>query len=436
MFRRRVVVLALFFACLHASAEDQSKVSGYVTKVDPSGAFDLEGVHVTLTPKTEFRVRSADNPLVSTSAAAKYFIGETVDVIGPLDRSARNIKAEQVIIVEAKPVKVGGIAIIDAIPQQPSVKGERVLRADGYMLHLNSSTKVNLDPAIHSLEEVTLNQWIEYSGVQQVDGTVLCSYAGIGLNHVAQREEKLLQKNAYDPAAVTDSDRQNAASRFFAGTDAKRIPPYKNPEMQARVERIGNKLIPAFQRALPETDPTKINFRFQVIDSTTWRDAVALPTGTIVIPRQVVERMQNDDQLAAVLADNIAGAFEKDALRIIPTVRATTAANYAATAADFFVPGIAAASWLAGKRATSTVHNQQQNQSGRVGLDLMHDAGYDITQAPIAWWLLGSAKPEPIDKIKMPSRAANLYMVLGTTWHTPDPAAGPSDASPSPNATH
>jgi hypothetical protein len=62
-------------------------------------------------------------------------------------------------------------------------------------------------------------------------------------------------------------------------------------------------------------------------------------------------------------------------------------------------------------------------QSGRVGLCFLHDAGYDIAQAPLAWWLLAPRKPASIDRIMMPPRAATLYIALGTTWH---PAAEPA----------
>ncbi len=76
--------------------------------------------------------------------------------------------------------------------------------------------------------------------------------------------------------------------------------------MQARVDAIGATLVAKYQRDLPDADETKINFRFQLIDNKKWHDAVALPSGIILIPHQVVERLQNDSQLATVLADNIA----------------------------------------------------------------------------------------------------------------------------------
>jgi hypothetical protein len=81
--------------------------------------------------------------------------------------------------------------------------------------------------------------------------------------------------------------------------------------MQPRVDRIGNSLIPDFQRSLPDTDPRKIHFRFQLVDGKKWKDALSLASGVILVPRQIVERLPEDPQLAAVLADNIAEVIEK-----------------------------------------------------------------------------------------------------------------------------
>ena len=64
-----------------------------------------------------------------------------------------------------------------------------------------------------------------------------------------------------------------------------------------------------------------------------------------------------------------------------------------------------------------------RQQSGRVSLYLLSDAGYDLHQAPVAWWLLASKKPkDPVD-ISIPSRAAYLYeTIAATTDHTqPNP---------------
>jgi hypothetical protein len=48
----------------------------------------------------------------------------------------------------------------------------------------------------------------------------------------------------------------------------------------------------------------------------------------------------------------------------------------------------------------------------------MHDAGFDVAQAPLAWWLLADKKSEGLDDTPLPPRAEYLYKTLGETWHS------------------
>lgn len=199
--------------------------------------------------------------------------------------------------------------------------------------------------------------------------------------------------------------------------------------MQSRIERIGNALVPAFQRNLSDSDPTKIHFRFQLVDQARWRDAYALPSGIILVPYQIVNRLANDSQIATILSDSIAIALEKQTLRAIPANHKMLAAQIAGTAGSIFVPGLGVATDLATSSADAHLLTQEQQQSGRVSLCLLHDAGYDLTQAPLAWWLLASTKPTGIAPVSLPARTANLYLVLGTTWRQTLSSASHTEAS-------
>jgi predicted Zn-dependent protease len=190
--------------------------------------------------------------------------------------------------------------------------------------------------------------------------------------------------------------------------------------MQARVSAIGIRLVPRYQRELPDTDETKINFRFQVVGHEKWHDAVAWPNGIILVPYDVVERLQNDSQLAAVLADNIACALEKQGPHAIPAARKMSAFAVAGAIGSAFVPGLVLAMGPANEVAlvaADVMIRHAREQSGRVSLGLLRDAGYDVTQAPLAWWLLAPGKAKKLEEIAMPERATYLYKVLGETWH-------------------
>jgi len=322
-------------------------------------------------------------------------------------------------VIPIAEASVHGIAIIDLIPTPPPElpTSERIVRADGYVLHITPKTKLNLDPAIKSISDITTNQWIDYSGIQQLNGTVLLDYAGIGPNRVNPIEDNLRSKSEFDPNSVPSDAHQSAMSKGFIGLDPKRIPAYHDQQMQARVERIGQSLIPAYQRALPESDPTKIHFRFQVIDSNRWDDSWSLASGVILVPRQVIERMQNDDQLAAVLANSIAQSFEKEGLRSLTAAHVKKVVSTAKKTGVLFIGTAEIAGGLVAEHYASKAIENTFQQSCRVSLYLLHDTGYDITQAPLAWWLLAPKTPKPIADTKMPPRAITLYESLGTTWH-------------------
>jgi hypothetical protein len=198
--------------------------------------------------------------------------------------------------------------------------------------------------------------------------------------------------------------------------------------MQARVQRIGNSLIPAYQRSLPDSDPTKINFRFEVIDEKNFRDAINLPSGVILVPYQIVERMKNDDQLATLLADSIVQILEKVTLRTAGVRHGATALEIAGDATGGILTILAAHS-VAGA-AVNLAYAPELAQSGRVSLCLLHDAGYDIRQAPLAWWLLPDKKDKPLEQVSLPSRAENLYTTLGLAWRAP--LMNASQPAPSP----
>jgi len=189
--------------------------------------------------------------------------------------------------------------------------------------------------------------------------------------------------------------------------------------MHARVSAIGAKLIPKYQRELPDGDEDKINFRFHLVDLDGVHDALTLPSGIILVPHQVVERMQNDSQLATVLADNIASGLEKQFFQIMPGGCVVPSLYLAGLVGSAFVPrpGASVPALLAvGGEDKLMVHNMEQ--SGRVSLMLLHDAGYEIDEAPVAWWLLASRKPKGLEETSMPPRAEYLYKVLGENWHS------------------
>lgn len=422
MVRRAIFVAALLVICVPVALPEQSKppaIVGYVTAVTSSTAFDVNGTHILCDGSTQFSVMDAKGNDLILSTPGDRYIGQPVDVYGKANKKRYTIHATQVVTHPPDDVKLSGMAIIDDVPDNTAqAKGERLLRADGYLILVTSKTQTTFTAPLTSLADVGTNVWIKYTGKQRPDGVLVADTAVFAKNVVVKSEDKLRTKNEYDPKAVDSSKKQGAVSKYLIGVNPKKIPPYDDPAMQARVERIAQSLVPAYQRGLSDTDVTKINFRFQLVDEPKWRDTWTLPNGITLVPKQLVERMQNDSQLAAVLASDIACAIEKQTFREIPNYQSMTAAQIAGDIGGAFVPGLGIATGLANYKAQTVITRHVEEQSGRVSLVLLHDAGYDIFQAPLAWWLLAPKKPAPMLDTPLPERAAYLYQTIGTTWRS------------------
>jgi predicted Zn-dependent protease len=269
--------------------------------------------------------------------------------------------------------------------------------------------------------------WIKYRGKLQSDGIVHTNSAIFIPNAIPNDEAKLLDKNDYDSTAVAPDAKQSFVSEMYHGLDPKKIPPYKNASMQARVERIGTSIIPAYQRKLLDSDLTKILFHFQLVDRPDFLDCWALPSGIILVPRHIVEQLQNDQELAAVLADCVADVLEKQAYRSQANRRNRKIAEFASVAGGVSTFGVVS---LGNLGAESSEERTAEDQSGRVSLGLLHDAGYEIDQAPIAWWRLCTKSGKTLVDTPIPRRALNLYKLIGITWHAYSEPVESASATP------
>ena len=404
-------------------AEDN--IGGHVTRVGSPADFDVDGVRILLTPATILQSRSGETYTELHQVAP--VLGQFANVSGRIDRKALTIASTRIVFFTPQPAVVSGSAIIDRDPVPVSSR-QFLVRADGRNLQISADIldhPVKLSPAAApaaTLADLHTNVWIDYKGQRRADGIVVVDQASFVPNSVLNSEGKLLRKSDYDPGAVPDDSHQSGASKFFTGTRLKLIPPFHDAALQARVDRIAETLIPAFQKALPGNDPTRIHYRFQLVDEPKWHDAITLPSGVILVPRQIAERLTNDSQLAAVLADNIATALEKQTWRQQPAARSLVAGDVAGQVAGFFIPGVGLATSLAAYKTAKVMMSHAEQQSGRVALALMHDAGYDLAQAPEAWWILASKAGTDPHLKPPPARAVNLYQELGTTWQ---PQAAP-----------
>jgi hypothetical protein len=291
---------------------------------------------------------------------------------------------------------------------------------------ISSSSKTFFQAPLASLSSITTNVWIKYRGKFQPDGIVRADSASFLANTVPEEEVKLREKSNYDAAGVNPMAKQSVASEMYRGIDPKQIPPYKDASMQVRIDRIGKSVVPSYQRNLPDSDLTKIFFHFQLVDRPDFPDCWALPSGLVLVPRHITDQLTNDSQLAAILADSVADVLEKQAYRSQANRRNGKKEEIASNVIGFSPFGPVS---IVNLELEDSYERNAERQSGRVSLGLLHDAGYDINQAPIAWWQLGIKPGKDLADTQIPFRALNLYKSIGITWHTySEPSETPSTA--------
>jgi hypothetical protein len=395
----------------------QTPLHGIVTDTGTPERFIVEHTPVLCSATKTLTFTHEADGRISAKRCLPRVLGESVTVMG-------KTKKGEVIAESIEPdiynSHVEGEAVIERV-SSPDAAGVVTIQADGYQIRLIKTAKQKWLEPLPDGAPVSVNMWVQYVGTQQPDGTITAGSLIYSPNELNARDLKISKKDEFDASAVTEKDRQGAISQFVLGVNLKRIPAYNDVAMQQRVNEIGRRLIPAYQRDLPANDPTKLNFRFQVVDKDKWKDGITLTNGIVLIPRQVIERLENDSQIATVLADNIACAAEKQVLRIIPTEQVITGTEIAGVVAGALVPGVGLVTTIGTSVAASKVYRHAEEQSGRVSLTLLHDAGYDITQAPVTWWILSSKKSH--DKTGIPYRASYLYGQLATTWRSPSPVS-------------
>lgn len=424
-----IAVLALCFPlCASSQQTPIPSIDGYVTSVASASRFAVNGIPVVCNANTEFDRSTGQT---GTGAVLSYghkgcdktqYVGEPLKVFGKQSHKAHALIATRLFVPPPASSRITGFGIITRVLPKTAnaTQGTVMVRADGYPVLVDAKTHCKFQAPLKSIANVEPNVWVAFEGTQRADGVVVAAEASFVKNQISAGEKKMRKKWDYNPAKVSPKTKQGWLSKSFRGVDPKKIPPYHDPSMQARVIRIGMSLIPPYQRALPESDPTKIHFRFQLIDSKKFRWDLVTPDGAILVSRQAVQRLQNDSQLAAVLAESVAALLNKDGYRATPALRKLTVAEAATTVGEIFVPGLQLAA-LAEYAEKSRIMKPYEEQILRVSLGLMVDAGYNVFEAPIANWLLAPKKPKKLSKILMPDETEYLYSLLGTTYRSSQP---------------
>lgn len=444
--RLRFVTLATFiFAAfsLIAGAQDQPAfpVIGYITAI-PSHSGDVteflvNTLRVVVRSETSFGLIGDKTTTNVSPLRAALQVGAYVQVAGQTDHKTKSTIASTIYFRPDWNKPLTGIGVIDKVLKPAP---DPVYRADGYFVRITQSTDVTFAEGMRSLDDVGTDNWISFQGKQDPSGVLIASkIAFLPSQSVSYRNmlgvrqnysHKLMPagaKTKVAPPVPTSSDdadssrfpprekpqinpqtgrrvdfekildqdgnlTQNAVIRYGAlgSSHTIRASTPAQKALQARVRSIGERVIPAYQKAMLPDNPSKIRFEFYAVDDKGLRTDLCPSIGLIVVSQQAVERLQNDDQLAALLADGIAFNMQRQAARSAEAARAMLGPAIAANLMLQAVPVLDIVPILTENKIAKEIYLQQFEERGRVSLGLLADAGYDPWQVPETWRRLQS----------------------------------------------
>ena len=147
-------------------------VRGYVTASHLPDSFDVNDLHVSLSPSTQYGLiakpeSSTQSPLRDALQAGAY-----VEVTGTFDKHTRTTAAQTVYLRDDWDQKLSGLGVIDKVL---SSGPQLVVRADGYRIRIAADTQVSYAGDLKSLDALTPNMWLHYEGRRDNSGILIAT---------------------------------------------------------------------------------------------------------------------------------------------------------------------------------------------------------------------------------------------------------------------
>lgn len=402
-------VLALTSACLFFSgllfAKDIT-IRGFVTDVKSPGVFEIDDYKVTRDRSVELNANPENGEQSGPAFKLEDIrIGTELEVKGEYDESSGELKAKSIKVLFEDMRKLKRTALLEELPSltKKNAGWEGYIRADGQRISVSPQTSLTIklnkserkssrekrrndkdnddedseSAPLTSLDALNLDTFVRYEGKQEPDGTIQAQKIEFRHAELEPGEAKLWKR--MEPKVKEPDYSSFAPGQLKVHWIKYRIVPDR--EAQDYVTQLGESLIPAHQKDLPDNDPLKIPFRFYLVRDKSF-DAAAYPNGVVVVHSGVFDLLQNEAQLAFVLAHEISHAVEKHQWQALHYHRTELAALQVGGA---FIPFGSIVTNLTADGIQNQFARSLENQADRVGLEWMLAAGYDIREAPASW---------------------------------------------------
>ncbi|HEV7701615.1 MAG TPA: M48 family metalloprotease [Pyrinomonadaceae bacterium] len=282
---------------------------------------------------------------------------------------------------------------------------------------------------LRGLDQIGPGVYMTYHGKEDSSGSVSAETIVFVRNEKTKQEKDLWKK-----AKIKEKDAKDANSFAKMKVGSKEYKVLPEEEVQEYVNRLGQSLVPEYQKHLLDEDDNKIPFRFAVVYEKSL-NASCYPTGTMVINHELFNQLENEAQLVFILSHEIAHATQEHIVREMNHNRKRRKGLFIASIVTAGMGYNNISSLLKYSLVVMQMGYARttENQADRMGLSNMIYHGYDPREAPRTWKLfslLGEDGPQTFlsDHDSNTERRSFLWMTIHNTYPTLDFAAMKRDS--------
>jgi hypothetical protein len=383
-----------------------AKIRGYVTEFRSPTDFDIEDYRIT---RDQMFALDLDNASPDVTFQLQDIrVGVELEIKGKLNEETGELKATAIKVDLEQFKSIKQTAFVSSAPEGLQLldgtwAGE--LHADGQVIRVTKATAVVFKPTarekklaalkqtnadtkeedvepLQSLDQVTVGMAMTYEGKRDREtGKILAERIEFSSNDLEEGEAKMWKSLKTSVKAA-----QGLKPGELKIDKVGKFALLPDPDVQAYVAALGERLIPAYQRDLPANDPRRIPFQFHVVQDKSV-NAFATPNGIVVVHSGLLEMVENEAQLAAVVGHEIAHATHEHSWRQqqYHKKKRLGIAIAGAIASAYGMQDLADIATMVNGAIVNGHQRTLENQSDRIGLQYMVDAGYDPRQAPAVW---------------------------------------------------
>jgi len=409
---RAILARTILSLCLLSSSAlcKDVTIHGFVTAINSRTSFEIDDYKVTRDKAVTLDFEKAQNDSSPTTLRPEDIrVGTELEIKGEYDEASGELKAKFIKVFSFDTLTIKRTALLEKLPSLTKHDSgwTGLIYADGQRIIVSPATAVSLKPNLaerrnsggdkgkssdgpnFTPDSVNLDTFVHYEAVRQPDGSIQAQKVEFQHAEVAIGEARMRRRFAPKVIEPDYAGFQPGELKMHWAT-FKIVP---NHHAQDYISRLGNSLIPAHQKDLPDGDPLKIPFKFYLVDKKSF-NAASYPNGVVIVNAGVFDVLENEAQLAFILSHEISHAVEKHVWLQHQYHRNELIALRAGGA---FIPYGGA---FVGDLLASGIRNQYsrslENQADRVGLEWMLAAGYDIREAPQSWKAVSRAKGDSL----------------------------------------